>query len=242
MPAELSRGDTAGLQGGVECILFDAVGTLIYPEPCVAEAYRGIGAGFGCRGGVEEINRGFQQAFAFEEARDGFAGRTSEERERSRWRNIVLQVFPDATDHDGLFEALWRHFADPVNWSVFPDASAGWERLAGAHRLAIASNFDSRLKRICQAHPLLASLRDVFVSSELGSRKPSRRFFAEIEARLGISGKQLLLVGDDLRNDYQAALDAGWQAILIAREPSPHRAAFQIQSLVELPDLLAAVA
>jgi putative hydrolase of the HAD superfamily len=242
MAAEVRGGDHPGLKNGIECVLFDAVGTLIYPDPCVAEAYRIVGGSFGCSGTIEDIHRKFQQAFAAEEACDAATGRTSEERERSRWRNIVQQVFPEAPDLDGLFEALWLHFADPANWSVFPDAQTSWHRLTAEHRLAIASNFDSRLKGICQAHSLFNGLKDVFVSSELGWRKPGPGFFREIESRLGIPGDQLLVVGDDLKNDYQAAVDAGWQAILINRKPSANPSLLQIASLAELPDLLAAVA
>ena len=36
-------------------VLFDAVGTLIYPDPPVAEAYRSIGRRFGSRLSVEQI-------------------------------------------------------------------------------------------------------------------------------------------------------------------------------------------
>ena len=41
MAAEVPGYNDNGLKSGIECVLFDAVGTLIFPDPCVAEAYRG---------------------------------------------------------------------------------------------------------------------------------------------------------------------------------------------------------
>lgn len=49
---------------GVRAILFDAVGTLMRPEPAVAQVYREIGARFGSRLSVEEIAARFEDAFA----------------------------------------------------------------------------------------------------------------------------------------------------------------------------------
>src|SRR5262245_26821640 len=109
---------------GRSAILFDAVGTLIYPDPSPAEAYERHGRKFASRLTVDEIANRFREAFKAQEAIDlqDSAGRTSEERERCRWQAIVRETFVDVADTAALFEALWNHFAQPSSWRALDDA------------------------------------------------------------------------------------------------------------------------
>lgn len=219
----------------IEAVLFDAVGTLIEPGPPVAVAYESAGRRFGSSLSCEEILPRFRAAFARQERLDEteFLGATDEARERRRWQAIVAETFDDVADGEGLFAELWRHFAEPGNWRLCPGAAECWRRLsAQGVTLGIASNFDARLEAICHGLAPLADCRRVFVSSRLVVRKPSPAFFAAIAERLAIPPARLLLVGDDLVNDYQAARAAGWQSILVdtaGRHPVEHR----IPSLAE---------
>jgi putative hydrolase of the HAD superfamily len=247
-------------------VLFDAVGTLICPDPPVAQAYHAHGKRFGSRLTCEEVGRRFHAAFARQEAIDtqpsDQSGRhtpcavrsvpsalqdadgtrsvpatlTGPQRERQRWQAIVAEVFDDVADRQGLFEALWSHFADPRSWAVYRDVADAWSRLTSAGlSLGVASNFDDRLDRVCDGLPPLCNCRWRFVSSQLGCRKPNPAFFAAIEQALHLKPHQLLLVGDDLMNDYHAARSAGWHAVLLVRDGSPlHSGIPQIATLAEL--------
>ena len=133
--------------------LFDAVGTLIYPEPAPADVYYAAGVRCGSRLAREEIERGFRAAFAAEEARDARHNglRTDEAREFERWRNIVAAVVHDVRGPaaERLFDELWTHFARPSVWRAFDDAAPTLAALAArGHTVAIASNFDRRLYAI----------------------------------------------------------------------------------------------
>ncbi|HJT31620.1 MAG TPA: HAD-IA family hydrolase [Pirellulales bacterium] len=206
----------------IQAVLFDAVGTLIFPDPPVAAAYAAAGARFGSKLTLDEIGRRFRTAFARQEAVDAekYGHRTSEDRENTRWQAIVAEVFDDANDPPALFEALWEHFAEPRHWRLYADAAELWAMHAARAALTcIASNFDGRLTKICQGLPPLDRCRHVFVSSELGVRKPSPDFFRAIERRLNLRPSQLLLIGDDWHSDYLAAKAAGWQAKFIDRSP-----------------------
>ena len=78
---------------GIEVVVFDAVGTLIHPEPPAATVYAEVGRRFGGCHSVEVIAPRFAAAFAREEEADRAAGwRTSEDRESRRWRDIVASV------------------------------------------------------------------------------------------------------------------------------------------------------
>lgn len=223
--------------GGI--ILFDAVGTVLRPEPAVAEAYAAAGRDFGSRLKRAEIDARFRTVFAAEKQADlrDNAGRTHEPRERERWRAIVAAVFDDvdAARHDALFDVLWNHFAQPENWRAFDEVGSTLTRLAAAgHTLGIASNFDSRLAPIAAALVPEIPRERVFVSSLVGFRKPAVEFFRACERRLAEQccvTDSFTLVGDDLDEDFHGAAAAGWNAILLDRDG---RHANAIRSLSEL--------
>lgn len=206
----------------IRAVLFDAVGTLIQPWPAVAAAYGQVGRMFGSRLSDEEIDVRFKQAWAMEEARDTeLDQRTSEERERERWRKIVESVFHDVADLRGLFASLWEYFAAAEHWAMYPDVAPAWRRLRQAGlRLGIASNFDLRLHELCRRLPPLDAADPVVVSSLLGRRKPHAEFFAQAAARIELPPEQILFVGDSLEHDYRPALAAGMSAVLLKRDES----------------------
>jgi putative hydrolase of the HAD superfamily len=220
---------------GVRWILFDAVGTLIYPNPPVAEAYHRVARDFQSQLTVAEIKQRFAAAFASEFHRGPGLDRplTSEAAECERWGRVVAAVLDDVPHAAGEpFERLWQHFAQPSSWRLFDDVPAALSALAArGFRLGIASNFDNRLHRIVAGHAALGACERVFVSSEIGYSKPDRRFFGEIEKTVAV--RRILLVGDDRVNDFVGATNAGWRALLIERESgaaSPGR----LQSLRQL--------
>lgn len=213
----------------IKAVLFDAVGTLIEPDPPVAVAYAAAGKSFGSRLTADEILPRFRTAFARQEAIDRqiHGHRTSEAREKARWQTIVAEVFGDVRDANGLFAALWQHFAEPAHWRLHADAPGMWANYAAqGTAIGIASNFDGRLRQICQGFPPLDQCEHIFVSSELGVRKPSPEFFRAIEERLKLLPNQLLLIGDDWENDYLGATAAGWRAREVrGQRPGKHEIA-----------------
>lgn len=225
-------------------ILFDAVGTLLYPAPSVVETYFYWGQEFGSRRTATEIAERFPAAFA-RSAQAADAARfarpaTNEDLEWERWRQIVCEIFDDVPEAaaGGLFFQLWEHFARGENWGVYEDAVPALIAIAQAgFPVGVASNFDRRLRPITRSFRGLRPLAFHFVSSEVGYPKPSPQFFAFCEERTGWRGEAILLVGDDVENDYYGALDFGWQAILLDRD-GKHPELPAISSLEELPQLL----
>ncbi|MBW3596590.1 MAG: HAD-IA family hydrolase [Planctomycetes bacterium] len=203
---------------GVEAVLFDAVGTLIYPHPPAVEVYQRFGRVHGAELTREDVEQRFGAAF-----RSVFSGaetETSEELERRRWRDVVAGVFRELPPAaiEPLFGELWSHFAMSESWRLYPEVADVWRRLqARGYRLGVASNYDDRLPRVLAGLPPLAACRDVFWSSQLGYNKPDPRFFAAIAERMNLPPEKLLLIGDDPKNDIQAARRAGWNSIHLHR-------------------------
>src|SRR5438132_4457852 len=98
-------------------VFFDAVGTLIEPQPFPAEAYCEIGRQYGSRLTCEEIEQRFRLAFRHEDELDRQQNwRTDEPREEQRWRSIVGTVLDDVSNREACFGELWRHFANAPAW------------------------------------------------------------------------------------------------------------------------------
>lgn len=197
-------------------IFFDAVGTLLHPQPPAPAVYSAVARRLGSRLEEDAIARRFRAAFRRQEQADFAAGlRTSEEREFARWRAIVSEVLDDVTDVEACFQELYAHFARPDAWECQPEAAEVLDTLAArGHVLGIASNFDGRLRRLAEQLPALRPVRHLVISSEIGWRKPAGEFFAEMCRQAAAPPGQMLYVGDDPVNDAEGARAAGMQAVL----------------------------
>jgi putative hydrolase of the HAD superfamily len=235
----------------VRCIAFDAVGTLIYPEPSVADVYFAVAQRHGSRVTREETSRRFARALQSFEHEDGAGAdrwATSEARERDRWTYVVAEVIDDVADVGACFDELFQHFARPSSWRCFPDVGDALTLLARQRcRLAVASNFDDRLNAICDRLPELQPLRLRAISSLVGHRKPSPQFYRALAEIAGCPPETILMVGDDFENDIRGARDAGCLAVALERRakaapPTSSSGArieyARISSLHELVDLL----
>jgi putative hydrolase of the HAD superfamily len=203
-------------KSSIRAVLFDAVGTLIHPSPAAPLVYAEVGRRLGSQLTLQVILERFRAAFFREEEVDRANGfRTSEQREVERWRRIVAATLDDVPDQEACFRELFEHFGRPESWQCDPNVEEVARELeARGYRLGMASNYDSRLRCVWEGKPELGAIREVFISAEIGWRKPAAEFFEEAVRRLGLSAGECLFVGDDRANDYDGALAAGMGAVL----------------------------
>lgn len=202
----------------IKAVFFDAVGTVLFPEPGVSATYTRLANRHGANLSEEIVRARLMPAYIKQEKIDGQNGwTTSEERERSRWSEIIAEVLPEA-DVDACFRDLWDHYSTPAAWSVPDHAGDVFSALAQRGLIVgLASNFDARLEPLSACYPALAPLRErLVISSVVGHRKPGKRFFDEVIRLAGVAPEAILYVGDDQRNDYEGARQAGMEAVLLA--------------------------
>ncbi len=223
----------------IRAIFFDAVGTLIHPEPPAAVVYAEVGRRFGSTLMLADIQKRFLLAFEHEEAADFDNGlRTSEEREIERWRNIVWRVLDDVRDPEACFQELYHHFSRPEAWRCDTEAHYVLKELSKrGYVVGMASNYDRRLKNVVAGIPALQPLRHLVISSEVGWRKPEIAFFDAVCRMAEVHATEMLFVGDDVGNDYQGATNAGLGAILF--DPFGKHKGFAKRQVKQLSDLLA---
>lgn len=217
-------------------VFFDAVDTLIEPYPSAAEAYHMAGKRHGIRLKPEDVRQRFAEAFRREEEQDAANDFiVNDNRERQRWRNIVSNVFRGAPIVDVLFEELWRYFAQPNAWRLMPGAAETLQELARRHlTLGLSSNFDSRLHGLADSFPDLAMLNHRVISSEVGWRKPSPRFFNAVARIARCEARNIVFVGDRLDVDYAGAEAAGMHAVLLEDAPGHAPDIRQARTLTDL--------
>jgi FMN phosphatase YigB (HAD superfamily) len=122
---------------------------------------------------------------------------------------------------------------------------AALEGLAGTHRLALVSNFDHAptCLRILERLDIARFFEEIVVSDAVGKVKPHPELFEAPLARMGITARDALFVGDtpdaDVLGAKQAGLDVAWiNAKGRALDPELPEPDFEIESFAELPDLL----
>lgn len=234
--------------GPIEWIFFDAGGTLF---DTLLTADRLLAA-------LGELAAGLDPAAVADRLTEAYIGlgqdhlgpppdyRVDLDRARLRWRRLAraltraLGVAPArAADCQAR---LWWAFAEPALFPLFPDVRPVLARLRrDGYRLAIVSNWERRLVRLCAAHGLRPSFEFVLASEQVGFAKPGRLLFAAALERAGCEPRQALYLGDSLDLDARAAAEAGLASVLLDRGPyyPPTAWPSTIRSLLELPALLA---
>lgn len=228
---------------GIRCVALDAVGTVIFAEPSVANAYAEIGRQFGSRSEVAEVRCRLAQAMRRAEdlsiSRFGEPGRTDEATERLFWEQVVTEVLSDVTDRAGCFESLFEHFARPESWRCFADVGPTITELQRrGYRVVLASNFDARLNSVCDGLADLREMTSRVISSRIGYRKTHPGFYPELVRLSECSPREVLMVGDDLENDVASAERSGLSAVWLNRKGELSPGANQIGSLTDLLELL----
>ena len=206
-------------------IFFDAGGTLIEPRGSVGAIYQRIAACHGLSADAALLQQNFKQAFARQPPLACPVGLPVDEldrRERAWWRKLVTDVFDASREHpafDEFFDEVYEYFTRAEAWQVFDDVLPALQGLrARGVRLAVISNFDSRLEKILAATGLDEYFDAVYCSTRCGAAKPDARIFELALRAEGIADAEAWHVGDALREDVEGAQAVGIKAWLIDRD------------------------
>ena len=193
----------------IRAVSFDVGGTLIEPYPSVGHVYCEVAKDFGICGDAQVITRNFISAWKRREAFDY---------SRNAWFELVCASFPTEQVSNEMFNAIYDRFAEADVWRIYDDVMPCLESLRSRGlSLGIISNWDERLLPLLEKLGLRDRFDAIAVSCQIGVTKPDARIFKEAARRLGIEEKSILHVGDGKREDYEGALNAGFQSFLVDR-------------------------
>jgi putative hydrolase of the HAD superfamily len=131
---------------------------------------------------------------------------------RTAFKHIAPQVSP------AQFVSYWFEKDSRVVTALLRELSS--VRSAGT-RVYLATNQEHlRAAYLMENLGLAEHVDGIFYSARLGAKKPEREFFSRVEAEVGSSGKEILLIDDSPQN-IEAALKAGWHALHWTEHTSP---------------------
>lgn len=137
--------------------------------------------------------------------------------------------------------AIISAWCDAENFGLYDDVLPCLETLRGVDvRMALLSNALGHGVEEIVAHFALDDYMSAAVSSlETGAVKPAPRMFSTLYGLLGVSPRDVVMVGDSVEDDVEGALAAGSAAILLDRSGRRRGLAVpRIESLAELPAAL----
>ncbi len=208
-----------------EAVFFDAAGTLIRLKEPVGTIYTGHARAFGLQEPFsgelcERIDRSFRRVFSRHEPLLFHEpdGSQISKLERDWWRRVVKETFQGIakiTDFGGFFDSLYALYSTSKAWALEPGCRELLEELQGRSvRVAVVSNFDSRLPGLLETLGISHLLSEVVFSSGAGCAKPDPEIFRLALDRLFVRPGDCCHVGDDPEDDWQGAIQAGIRPIL----------------------------
>jgi putative hydrolase of the HAD superfamily len=218
-------------------VFFDAAETLFTTRGSVGEIYAGVARKYGSQASPEEIQAAFLNSFRG-------TGPLAASDQKRWWRDIVYRVFSQVgmfDNFEGFFDEVYDRFRDSQGWVLFPETLTVLEQLKQSHlKLGIISNFDSRIYSVLDSLGIRHFFDAVVLSSETGYCKPDREIFVAGSRAIGVDPSEALLVGDSPHDDVEAAIRAGFSAILIDRT-NRYKKIMHLQRISSLKELLTKV-
>jgi putative hydrolase of the HAD superfamily len=205
-----------------DALLLDAMGTLISLRHPLGTTYAEAAADHGLQVEPAAIEAAFAAAYAGAPplAFPGLGGEALRAAEIAWWGARIDAVLLDTIGLPGpaaLHHQLFETYADPAQWRVYDDVPAMLERWSDAGiRLAVVSNFDSRLPGLLEGLALAAWIGPVVVSSGAGAAKPSPLPFQLALEALGVAAARAWHVGDS-PEDEAGARAAGLRCLIVRR-------------------------
>ena len=207
-------------------ICLDAFGTLFGVRGSVGHIYSEIASKYGVNCAPDLINKYFYSAFQNSTPCIFPGVRTSDipACEYQWWREINRQTFTAVgvieqfENFDLFFGDLYRYFTTSAAWEIYADtipALIQWQR--SGVKLAVVSNFDSRLHTVLEVLGLAGYFSTVTISTEVSAAKPQPEIFTAALAKYPCSPQSAWHIGDSLEDDYLGAGNAGLTAIWLNR-------------------------
>ncbi|EPS64084.1 hypothetical protein M569_10699, partial [Genlisea aurea] len=181
-------------------LLLDAGGTLLQLAKPVEETYLTIGV----ETTVADVKQGFRRAFS--------APWPEHLRYQGDGKPFWKLVVSEATGcHNGdYFEEVYEYYAHGNAWDL-PEGAYDTLLCLKDHgvKLAVVSNFDSRLRKLLKDLNVLHLFDAVIISSEIGFEKPDERIFRAALDGICVDAEKTVHVGDDVRADKEGANAVG---------------------------------
>lgn len=202
---------------------FDVTNTLLKFKVSVGEQYAKVGRIYGVECAPEQITSSFLKHWKIMNIDYPNFGCDHGLTSYAWWKKIIQRTFSvhskelSTKQIDAISNHLYDIYKKNVCWETVPGAVDLLQHLKEEHiTLGVISNFDERLDSVLWANDLKPYFDFVLASYVVQVAKPKKAIFdLALSKTTGISSSNALHIGDNIKLDYEAAKDAGWNAILI---------------------------
>lgn len=209
---------------GIKLVTFDATNTFLKFRVPPWEYYATIASNYGFKGNGNDIKPRILQGFKEMNKLHPNFGKDTIFWEQW-WTMIVERAFQCDLDKENILKISLKLIEDYKTakcWEVAQGTEDLLEYLKNyGINVGVISNFDPRLHNVLNNLKLRSFFEFVLTSYDVGISKPDKKIFklAEEKCKTNISASQCLHIGDDIKNDYEGAMNAGWHALLLTDEP-----------------------
>lgn len=211
----------------IKVVFFDAAGTLFHVKGSVGDVYLQYAAQYGVPRSpdmVTKVNQAFKEAFR--QAPPPILAVEQPEKlkqcERLWWFDIVHAVFYRVGMFEGFddyFDEVYEAFGRAEAWDIYPEVPEVLQQLRSqGYELGVISNFDTRFFDIVRGLRLEHFFDSITISSLAGSAKPSPKIFQHALAQHVVEPEEAMHVGDDPKEDFEGATNAGLAGVLLDRD------------------------
>ena len=125
-----------------------------------------------------------------------------------------------------------------------PHCEQALRQLHAQYKIFIVTNGNTEIqKRRIAASGMAQYFDRVFISEQMGCKKPDKLFYDKVFAEIGEAYRtQSIMIGDSFSSDMQGGRNAGIPTCLYGRaEPEEPLCDYAVTDLLELPALLASL-
>ncbi len=229
-----------------KAVFFDAGHTLLYAHPDIGTVYSHATATFGIQLAPERFAETFVPVFKETTKIYAQTRTASDAQDLEMWRDITRRIYDRLPSLSGIrfdtwFEKLYHRFGEPEVWRFYDDVETVLAALrARGLKIGVVSNWDTRLKVICEGLGLTRLVDFIVISAEVGVRKPDPGIFRMALEKAGVRPEDAIHVGDLPEEDAEGARRAGLTPVLIDRRQriTPAIVPSDVRVVTSLSDLL----
>ena len=207
-------------------VFFDVGGTLVEVSPSIGHVYTEAIVRRGGTADPSQVQRAFDRAWVIlskDVPRGVDRYRLFPGGEREWWERVSGFAFDQcdvSEEHRPPVDELRAVFSKADAWKIYPEAREVLGELGERGvRLAVVSNWDSRLPTLMKTLDLDGHFEFLIYSAEIGCEKPHPAIFTRAIEEMGIEPSRAVHIGDRLDEDYTGARSAGLKALLLNRSP-----------------------
>lgn len=229
----------------IEAVFFDVGETLLRPHPSFAELFAEICCAEGAEVSPSAV-RAVQEELAphlVDIAEDtGVINPTfSDDASRRFWTYLYERFLQElGVAGRGLEARLYERFSDRSSYMLFDDVMPMLDRIEGAYRLGIISNFEGWLAERLVELEIGHRFEVVVISGIDMVEKPDPAIYELALDRMDVAADRAAHVGDSLGLDVRPATAVGMRPVLLDRAGRyPEPPCPRVTTLEDLPQLIA---